>query len=75
MTYLRILMFRLRALFRARQLDRDIDDEISSHLAEATEEYAAGVRERAPAALAASVASAGTECIRIVDLMGVGTTA
>jgi predicted permease len=39
MTYLRILMFRLRALFRARQMDREIDDEIASHLAEATEEY------------------------------------
>jgi predicted permease len=32
-------MFRLRALFGARQLDRDFDDEITSHLAEATEEY------------------------------------
>jgi predicted permease len=39
MTRLRILLFRLGALFRSRQMDRDIDDEIASHLAEATEEY------------------------------------
>ena len=39
MTRLRILLFRLRALLRSRQTDRDIDDEIASHLAEATEEY------------------------------------
>ena len=39
MTRLRILLSRLRALVRSRQLDREIDDEISSHLAEATEEY------------------------------------
>lgn len=39
MTRLRILLSRLRALGRSRQSDRDIDDEISSHLAEATEEY------------------------------------
>ena len=39
MTHLRVLMFRLRALFGARQLDRDFDDEITSHLAEATEEH------------------------------------
>ena len=39
MTRLRILLFRLRALFRSRQMDREIDDEITSHLAEATEEY------------------------------------
>ena len=39
MTGLRILLFRLSALVRARQMDREIDDEISSHLAEATEEY------------------------------------
>ena len=38
MTRLRILC-RLRALFRSRQMDRDIDDQIASHLAEATEEY------------------------------------
>ena len=29
MTRLRIFLFRLRALFGARQLDRDFDDEIS----------------------------------------------
>ena len=39
MTRLRILLFRLRALRRSRQLDRDIDDEIASHLAEAADEY------------------------------------
>lgn len=39
MTRLRSFLFRLRALFRSRQLDREIDDEIASHLAEATEEY------------------------------------
>ena len=39
MTRLRIFLFRLRALVRSRQMDREIDDEITSHLAEATEEY------------------------------------
>ena len=39
MTRLRILLFRLRALFRSRQTDREIEDEITSHLAEAAEEY------------------------------------
>jgi putative ABC transport system permease protein len=39
MTRLRILLFRLSALVRSRQLDREIDDEIAGHLAEATEEY------------------------------------
>ena len=39
MTRLRIFLFRLSALVRSRQLDQEIDDEISSHLAEATEEY------------------------------------
>ena len=39
MTRLRILLFRLWALFRSRQMDGEIDDEITSHLAEATEEY------------------------------------
>ena len=39
MTRLRIFLFRLRALLRSRQLDREIDDEITGHLAEATEEY------------------------------------
>ena len=39
MTRLRIFLFRLWALFRSRQMDREIDDEITSHLAEATEEY------------------------------------
>jgi putative ABC transport system permease protein len=39
MTRLRIFLARLGAIGRSRQSDRDIDDEISSHLAEATEEY------------------------------------
>jgi len=39
MTRLRIFLSRLRALVRSRQMDREIDDEITSHLAEATEEY------------------------------------
>jgi putative ABC transport system permease protein len=39
MTRLRIFLFRLWALVRSRQVDREIDDEITSHLAEATEEY------------------------------------
>src|SRR5207249_8159487 len=39
MTRLRIFLFRLSALVRSRQMDRQIDDEISSHLAEATDEY------------------------------------
>jgi predicted permease len=39
MTRLRIFLLRLWALVRSRQMDREIDDEIASHLAEATEEY------------------------------------
>ncbi len=39
MTRLRVLLFRLRALVRSRKMDREIDDEITSHLAEATEEF------------------------------------
>ena len=39
MTRLRIFLFRLWALFRSRHMDREIDDEITSHLSEATEEY------------------------------------
>src|SRR5262245_39399826 len=39
MTRLRIFLFRLPALGRSRQMQLEIDDEISSHLAEATEEY------------------------------------
>jgi predicted permease len=39
MTRLRTFLFRLRTLLRSRQMDREIDDEIASHLAEATEEY------------------------------------
>ena len=39
MRRLRILLFRLSALVRSRQMDRELEDEITSHLAEATEEY------------------------------------
>jgi predicted permease len=39
MTRLRVFVSRLWALFRSRQIDREIDDEINSHLAEATEEF------------------------------------
>jgi putative ABC transport system permease protein len=39
MTRLRIFLCRLRALFRSRQMDQELDEEIASHLAEATEEY------------------------------------
>ena len=39
MTRLRIFLWRLLALVRSRQMNREIDDEITSHLAEATEEY------------------------------------
>jgi predicted permease len=39
MRRLRIFLFRLRGFVRSRQMDREIEDEIASHLAEATEEY------------------------------------
>jgi predicted permease len=39
MTRLRVFVRRLTALVRSRQMDREIDDEIASHLAEAAEEY------------------------------------
>ena len=39
MRRLRILLLRLTGLARSRQMDREIDDEIASHLAEAVEEY------------------------------------
>jgi predicted permease len=39
MTRLRVFLSRLWALVRSRQMDREIDDEITSHLAEATDEY------------------------------------
>src|SRR5262245_48222139 len=39
MTRLWIVLARLSALVRSRQMDREIDDEITSHLAEATDEY------------------------------------
>ena len=39
MTRLRVFLSRLSALVRFRQADREIEDEITSHLAEATEEY------------------------------------
>jgi putative ABC transport system permease protein len=39
MTRLRAFLFRLWALVRSRRMDREIDEEIASHLAEAKEEY------------------------------------
>src|SRR5687768_6960629 len=39
MTRLRIFLYRLWALLHPRRLDREIDDEMASHLAEATDEY------------------------------------
>ena len=39
MTRVRVFLSRLWALLRSRQMDRDLDDEIASHLAEATDEY------------------------------------
>jgi putative ABC transport system permease protein len=39
MTRLRIFLFRLSAFVRSRQMNGEIEDEITSHLAEATEEY------------------------------------
>lgn len=39
MTRLRVLLFRLLALVRSRRMDRELEDEIASHLAEATEEF------------------------------------
>ncbi len=39
MTRVRAFLSRLWALLRSRQMDRDLDDEIASHLAEATDEY------------------------------------
>ena len=39
MTRLRVFLFRLSALVRGRRMDREIDDEIASHLDEATEEF------------------------------------
>jgi putative ABC transport system permease protein len=38
-TRLRTFLLRLWALVRSRQMDRDVDDEIASHLAEARDEY------------------------------------
>ena len=35
----RLLLARLRAMARSRQMDQDLDDEIESHLAEATDDY------------------------------------
>ena len=39
MTRLRTFVFRLWALVRSRRIDRDLDDEIAGHLAEAADEY------------------------------------
>ena len=40
MRQLRVVLFRMRTLFRSRALDRDLADEIRSHLAEAADDYA-----------------------------------
>lgn len=39
MTALRVFLSRLQALVRPAPRDRDLDDEVASHLAEATDEY------------------------------------
>ena len=39
MTSLRVLFHRLRALFRKRNLERDMDEEIRAHLEMQIEEY------------------------------------
>jgi predicted permease len=39
MTGLRVFLSRARALVRSRKMDREMEDEITSHLAEATEDY------------------------------------
>ena len=39
MRYVRAFLLRLWALLRSRQMDREIEDEIASHLAEAKDEY------------------------------------
>ena len=39
MTRLRVLLSRLRGLVHSRRMDREIEDEITSHLAEATDDY------------------------------------
>jgi putative ABC transport system permease protein len=53
MSRLRALLSRLGALVRLRQMDRDMDDEIASHLAEATEDYIRGGMSPEEARLAA----------------------
>jgi predicted permease len=52
-TRLRVLGSRLRALVRSRQMDRDLEDEIAGHLAEATDEYVRQGLSPADARLAA----------------------
>jgi predicted permease len=52
-TGLRVFMKRLTGLLRSRQTEREIDDEIASHLAEATDEYVARGLPRDDARLAA----------------------
>lgn len=39
MTRLRVFLWRLAALVRSRRMDRELEDEIAGHLAEATEEF------------------------------------
>ena len=54
MKALRTFICRLAALTRSRQHDREIDDEIASHLQEATDEYVARGLSREDARLAAA---------------------
>jgi len=54
MKALRTFICRLAALTRSRQHDREIDDEIASHLEEATDEYVARGLSREDARLAAA---------------------
>jgi predicted permease len=54
MTALRTFVSRLAAVVRSRQHDREIDDEIASHLEEATDEYVARGLSRENARLAAA---------------------
>jgi hypothetical protein len=54
MKALRTFLSRLMAVARSRKHDREIDDEVASHLAEATDEYVARGLSREDARLAAA---------------------
>ena len=64
MTRLRIFLCRLWALVRSRQMDREIDDEIASHLAEATDEY---VRQGLSPEDARRAAPTNTQVVRLPE--------